>query len=147
MNEIQRIDRPGDRVTVRYLPDNQVALSGPFVEVERKVHAMQALDRLVGGPSEFVETGADGRVMTTIRMRPLEVAAPPSWYERPGLILTWVGSGCAAVLSIGYAVRMILGGIAGLATLLIGVAAVLVGGAVALKMVSGGGSSGTWKTN
>lgn len=145
--QVRRIDQTGDGVTVRYLPDNQAALTGPLVPLERKIQLELALGNILAGPDELVETGYGRRITAIVRLRP-PVAAPRSWWERPGLILTWVGSGCAVVLSVGAAVSWVVGAIASLWPLLVGVAAVLVGGAIALKVVGGrGGSSGTWKTN
>ncbi len=96
MSEVQRIDRPGDGVSVRYLPGNQVALTGPLVAVERKVYALQALDRLVEQPSEFVETGTGRRVTVTVRLRAMPpTPVPLSIWQRPGWIVATILSATA----------------------------------------------------
>lgn len=145
MKEIQRIAEGGG-VTVRYLPDSQVALTGQLVDVERRLHGLRTVDQILGEPSEFVETGQGRRVTTTVRLRPLEVALP-RWYERPGLILAWVGSGCGVVLTVAYSIQMILGAIAGLTTLILGVLVVLGLIVVVPKLLGGRKLSGTWKTD
>jgi hypothetical protein len=137
--------RTAGGVRTKRLSATQTALVGPRDAVRDEVARMRAAAYPVrfDRPMQLDRSSDVSQVLTLLPPEQRQPVGPLlPWYQRPRLVVTWVGSVCALVLSVGAAVTWILGAVAALWPLLLtAVGAVAVGAVVLALVKSAGGPS------